>query len=395
MPPVGGMVIGRFLEDYLRDHGDNFLDLFAYLSGHIVSTQKSIWCEIIADTNRTILMSSAKFNCYQISREILFLYPECMNIVNSEGLSALHYAAFHGHLALVQLLQQHGAHSHLKNKYSEYPFDSASLSGHSDLEYVILSQFLFGYRPFENQAQPQASVAKIFDPSSAIERSRRNLEWIEDFNFKQWSASLPFPLLLDDYLLNSSTSRTGHVPRPQSAAALMPPPTLVTNSFAELSFLQKYSIVVRQNLSGGTEMIGKEFDPFPVPADSAQPRPTAITIGRSQSNTIVLSDLSISKSHCEITHFEGIGLCLKDCQSRHGTSVDGLSVTARSQQSALSQRSSARAPTNMIVIQDPAVTITVGRVILGFLLKPIVKTVAKRFVGPSLDPHLPALTSSR
>jgi hypothetical protein len=363
----GKMIIGRFLEEYLRDHGESYQELLKYLYGNEISLQDTIWSDIIPDTNRTILMSSVKSNCYQICQVILSQYPQCINIVNSQGLSALHYAAFHGHLALVLLLRQHGAHCHLKNNYSEYPFDSAAISGHSDLEYVMLSQFLFGYRPFDNQNP----VARNYDPASVIDRSRRNLEWIEEYNFNFWSLDLPFPLLLDDYLLNSSSPST-----PMSHSTALLPATLVTNSFEDLSFLQRYSLIIRQNLSGGTEKIGKEFDIFCSPPDSSLPRPTTITIGRSQSNWIILNDLSISKSHCELTHFEGIGLCLKDCQSRHGTSVDGVTVLPNQTPTG----PSTGYQTNMIIIKYPTATITVGRVVLGFHQKPIPKTVAKRSV---------------
>ena len=48
-----------------------------------------------------------------------------MNLANNQGNTAMHEAVKGGHQALVELLLQAGAHTHLRNKRQRTPLDCA------------------------------------------------------------------------------------------------------------------------------------------------------------------------------------------------------------------------------------------------------------------------------
>jgi hypothetical protein len=368
---------GRSLEEYLKSHDEfgDFLQFLYSLAGiPNNSSLSSYFLTIFTDTNRTILMSCAKENCYKICRHIIESFPQCLNIVNRYGYNALHYASFHGHLAVIQLLTEHGIHILIKNSYHEYPFDSASISGHTDAEYVLLSKFLYGFNPLAGGD----TTTKFYDLATPMTQSGKNYDFIESQNRNLWSSSISFPLQLDDYLFKSSISSQS--PTVVTSHQLSLPTLDDSNSFESLAFLKKHVLVVCQIISSdGKGEIGKEYDVL----SSLNPaHPSTITIGRSQSNSVILSDLSISKSHCKVNYFEGIGLCVQDCNSRHGTAVDGVTVS-----SLASVKSDPQSVTKLAIIKSLLSTITLGRVVLGFRLKPTrgdltpppPQTLAKRY----------------
>jgi hypothetical protein len=358
------MEFGRSVEKCLKSH-DDFETLLQFLSsftGVPLSSSpyslSSYFMTIFPDTNRTILMSCAKENCYDICRRVLEFFPQCLNIMNRQGYNALHYASFHGHLAVIKLLVQYGIHIHLKNSYHEYPFDSASIAGHCDVEYVLLSKFLLGFNPLAGVGEGD-TITKFCDPTTQMSQPTKNYDFIESQNRNLWASSISFPLQLDDYLFKSSQLSGPHFSSPQPFPTPSDP-----NSFESLSFLQKHVLVVCRIISSdgmGETAVGKEYDLLPLVNAT---EPSSITIGRSHCNSIVLSDLSISKSHCELNYFEGIGLCVRDCKSRHGTAVDGVTVSSMA-----SVKSDPQSVTKMATIKSPLSTITLGRVVLGFSLK--------------------------
>jgi len=68
------------------------------------------------------LIDAAKQGALENVRNILESHPEIVNLKDTSGATALHYAAFGGHCRVVELLVQHGANINARdNKYGATP----------------------------------------------------------------------------------------------------------------------------------------------------------------------------------------------------------------------------------------------------------------------------------
>ena len=157
-----------------------------------------------------------------------------------------------------------------------------------------------------------------------------------------------------------------------------------------LADLAKYTLrVVGDMGEGSSGLIGKEYDCFAVSSEahkvagsttSSPPlrRDLAITIGRSRSHDICLSDLSVSNHHARLQVIDNIGLFLSDLGSKHGTFVDGHRLYSITTSDALPrpldttgvcEPSPSSACPPIIRIRTAASMIRVGRITLSLVLK--------------------------
>lgn len=386
------MISGREIEDYLYS-SDDFNQLLSLLNQN--NSNNSIFTQIFQDTHRNILMSASKCNCPQICSTIIDNYPNTLQTINNKKNNSLHYAVFHSNLNIVKLLCKNNINILQKNSYNEYPFDTASIIGRTDLEHIILSNFLYNSQQFQFQFQFQHQLQLQQLPSemnfshcqrfkdgsiSQIElQPIKNTQFIQQQNKDLWlsssqsfnstnsnsngtfSADTHLSYLTEKFQkVDLQTHNHNH--------SLNLNTSVDGNSLTSLSNLRNHSLIVLENVNGGTETIGEVFDVFVS---------TKVTIGRSSTNTIKLKDLSISKSHLEMTFFEGMGLCVVDCGSTHGTTIDDIPLSS-SKKSTSSSRS-------MIIINNSSSVIVLGRVKLGFQKKVTSNTFSKQLIPPSLS----------
>jgi ankyrin repeat protein len=101
------------------------------------------WKVVFSDTDRTILMAAAKYGKYELCYHILQFRSDNINITNSKGYTALHYASYNGKSDIAQLLCGRGADIGILNNNNETPMDAALISRNFNIQQKMLSNFIF------------------------------------------------------------------------------------------------------------------------------------------------------------------------------------------------------------------------------------------------------------
>ncbi|RHZ24524.1 hypothetical protein DYB37_003308 [Aphanomyces astaci] len=78
-------------------------------------------------------------------QEVVYLVQDIfvdVNYRNQSGQTALHYAAFYGHLEVVLALVEHGIPLNLKDKFGRTPHIAAALNGHLDVVKFLVEEWV-------------------------------------------------------------------------------------------------------------------------------------------------------------------------------------------------------------------------------------------------------------
>eukprot|EP01038_Epipyxis_sp_PR26KG_P007660 gene7660-10424_t len=270
-------------EEALSRHVDHMLSLID------VDLVKSINSEIIE--SRSLLMSAAKFGRYHTCKTLLHWdnYTESVNLQNKDGFTALHYACYNGYNNIVVLLIENGAKISIKNRFNENPFEAAINSSKSNITHLGYVKLLMKYNP------------------------DKYITLLENYNDKK--------------LINfSKLSR-------RDAASYM---IEVIGIDADISVVNTTTANSNAKRDNTIDILGRSFyclaeeerksSNSSITADNISMSKDDLMIGRSRSNHICLSDLSVSKNHAVISYFEDIGFLLRDLGSKHGTFINNSTL---------------------------------------------------------------------
>jgi len=211
-------------------------------------------CTVSNQSGKTLLMKAAKFGRFECCKLLITLCPDCSSVENSEGLVAVNFASYHGHLPVVLLLTENIPNNRIDD-YVESAIESAIAGGQSDLASQITALFHSEF-------------------GSSSRRNKRR---------KESNSAIMNEILEGD---RDSSDR------------------LKIKSEASLLFL-KISAV--HGMDSNQSLVGSTFPCLKVSSNNSKPHSTRdndMLIGRGSGNDIVLSDLSLSKSHAVISFFE-------------------------------------------------------------------------------------------
>jgi len=235
----------------VSDAADSLLQLLNSFGKQSQQNMNETLCTISNEYDETLLMKAAKLGRFECCKVLLSLSPKCNLIENKDGLVALNFASYHGHLTVVLLLTEN-IPNHRIDEYVESAIESAVAGGQSDLAKQITALF-----------------------HSDTGNTRRNKRRKGSNN-----------VIIDEMLDGDSSDR------------------LKIKSEASLLFL-KISAV--HGMDSNQSLVGSTFPCLKVLPNNSRPpsvRDNDVLIGRGSANDIVLSDLSLSKSHAVISFFE-------------------------------------------------------------------------------------------
>ena len=89
-------------------------------------------------SNRTILMEASEFGRLDVLKWVLHKLQFDVNEQNSNGDTALHWAAHHNQMECARLLLDVGSQQ-LKNQWDNTPFDDAKSRGHREMQNLLES----------------------------------------------------------------------------------------------------------------------------------------------------------------------------------------------------------------------------------------------------------------
>lgn len=294
-------------------------DSLLKVSDNVNLLRLAISAEVSAvDHDHTILMRAAKFGRLQCCMCLLQSFPDSVNIQNSSGFSALHYAAFNGHEEIVFLLVAADADPSLRNIYGETALDAAKKGRHLTLAKKMEESGLF----------PEHRRIGSIDSSNHEEKY---FQIINDFVHQQSHASTKISphdemaaMTKDERPLTRSEAKLLHLKILSSLGEstafhnndeITEPPSTGSQPHVQIEVrteTQLFPLLNTNPPSGGKSTITASKDDT--------------TVGRSRTNHIVLKDLSVGKHHAVISYFEGVGFCVRDLGSKHGTAVGGRRV---------------------------------------------------------------------
>ena len=91
-------------------------------------------------SNRTILMEASEFGRLDVLKWVLHKLQFDVNEQNSNGDTALHWAAHHNQMECARLLLEQGSQN-LRNRWGSTPLDYAKKKWHKDLQKLLESHF--------------------------------------------------------------------------------------------------------------------------------------------------------------------------------------------------------------------------------------------------------------
>ena len=215
-----------------------------------------------------------------------------INAQHKNGFTALHYACYNGFQDIAELLLKSGADPYQLNDFGETAADSARQGNHHLLADRIDTAYPSAQIAFANTDLFNSKYDEIVATMSMANRS---------------SSIVPVPV--PNTFSRSEAQRYKLVVESIEGDDL-------TCSEVGLEF----SLLATRKLPSATSLVQSQ----PIPMLS--PVVDDITIGRSRGNTIVLSDLSVSKNHAIISYFQDNGFFIRDLSSKHGSFLNGERV---------------------------------------------------------------------
>lgn len=250
--------------------------------------------------DRTFLMASAKHGRYKCCKLILSLDSAAtINLQNSQGYTALHYAAYGGNTEIAFLLLAAGAKVDIRNIHGETAYETAVSGKKMEL-----------LRRFQASQYYDALVNGANNPQGPYLTENVAQELTEN---------------------DASTTYHGAITRRDAlmhhmeitAVDVGAESTLVGQSFHCLSSEQQRENVEHLNkFSGATCAAFGSIGYYPS---------EDLYIGRARSNHVCISDLSLSKQHAVISYYENVGFLVYDMGSKHGTFIDGERIIAQAE----------------------------------------------------------------
>jgi hypothetical protein len=239
----------------------------------------------IPKSDRTYLMACARRGRYECCRLLLSLdSASSVNLQNSQGYTALHYASYEGHADVAFLLLAAGADVQIKNVHGETPYETAISGKRVDLVRM--------YQQSPNFAKYLSNSA--FPPTSGSDRP-----------IPLQSTGGPKGILNRRDASYFALHITEVGPGADSA--------LVGCEFACLSSTQQEA-----NRTAATIISGSTHDATARMDGSSED----LYIGRARTNHVCISDLSLSKQHAVISYIEDTGFVVRDIGSKHGTFIN-------------------------------------------------------------------------
>lgn len=107
-----------------------------------------------------LFMAAANGHSSILSQLVKHLTPEQVNISNSQGSRALHWAALNGQLECVKLLLQYGANPLLRDSSGKSPATLAEQAEHLEVAKVLLES----YDPEQDEVDAEDVVVSSEDP---------------------------------------------------------------------------------------------------------------------------------------------------------------------------------------------------------------------------------------
>jgi len=217
-------------------------------------------------TDSTLLMLAAKLGRFECCKILLSFCSESATIENSRGFTAFTFACFHGHFPIALLLLEYLSTEVKYQKHLKNGIESAIKGGHSDLA-RRLNEVL--EEDIENRGEDK-SVNSFRKQSKSNRVTHESKVYADNITIEKYTS--------------------GHKEE--------------TESFSKFEASLLHVIVNTVNGADGNQaLIGTVFSCLK-DMKSTSGRENDLFIGRSGSNDVILSDMSLSKSHAVISYFE-------------------------------------------------------------------------------------------
>lgn len=243
--------------------------------------------------NKTMLMLAAKEGRYSCCKLLIGLDPRSIYAQNEQGLSALHYAAYHNRADVSFLLLEAGSNPNLKNGYNETPLDCALAGKHFKLARSLERSIYYNDEPGDNVANAKSARRELPEELEEGEVSEED----------------------EEEAVHESTAKDASSDGANNTSV----------AAAEQAILYEACrmclvIMAVDGEDADLSQLGVSFRC--IPSSGAISSEVKVMIGRSSTATIQINDISISKTHAALVFKPRQGLMLSDLGSKHGTFVN-------------------------------------------------------------------------
>ena len=251
-------------------------------------------CDWHEHNSKSLLMLAAQFGREKCCALLLEKYPESIHDRNSRNCTALHFACFHGHRNICMMLLDAGSNPYEVNQYGESCFESATSGGH-----LVLSD--------EVKLETLKCSSLHLSQATTVSQSRcGNINHARRKHFVTWSDLRPRVVSDSESYDYISSGALGNLSE-------------LTSRKSEESW---YLEIVSCSPGSDQSLLGKRYH-------ISGSQSTDIYLGRSSSNVVCITDLSISKQHAVLSR-HGSLFFVQDLNSVHGTFINGIKLHSKS-----------------------------------------------------------------
>lgn len=291
LPNINMSDEGRSACSRLLNLTDAAESLHQILLSHFGSDQELslVLSKVDRESDSTILMLAAKLGRFDCCKLLIKLSPESVMVENSERYTAIKFASYYGHLPVVLLLLD----SIPKEKHRKHLRDSiqSAFDGNQTDLAKRIEEFHDGETLLEMETFGTL-YENTFEPSS-----RNDVNWCNKRSRVQKS----------NPITKTYEAATSVVKTAKSISSKQQ--TVPESKFSKFEASMMFLTVTSVNGSDGNQsLVGIVFPCLKtVPGGEDKPsdgKDCDLFVGRSSQNDVVLSDMSLSKSHAVISYFE-------------------------------------------------------------------------------------------